>query len=207
MQTAVIMKRELFGSEISQNSKNLFFSATDLVKAGNVWRSSNKMPLFNMSEWLRNDSTIEFMKELEKQFPIIKVSGRGRGSHTWVHPLLFIDMALAISPTLKVEVYKWLYDNLIGFRNESGDSYKEMCGALFVHSKRKDMFAKNITELVIRIKHSCNVKGDWEHATEAQLALRDTMHKNIKLIANLTRDNNTAINCGIKAALDDVKSK
>ena len=41
MVTEVIMKRELFGHEISQKSKSEFFSATDLSKAGNEWRRSN----------------------------------------------------------------------------------------------------------------------------------------------------------------------
>ena len=36
------MKRELFGQEISQKSKSEFFSATDLLRAGNKYRAMNK---------------------------------------------------------------------------------------------------------------------------------------------------------------------
>jgi hypothetical protein len=41
METEVIMKRKLFDSEISQKSQSGFFSATDLVNAGNRWRTLN----------------------------------------------------------------------------------------------------------------------------------------------------------------------
>jgi len=105
MKTEVIMKRELFGREISQKSKSELFSATDLVKAGNLWRAANGLPLFDLGAFLAQKGTKEFMAELAKSNLTVKVSRPGRSSHTWVHPFLFIDIALAISPTLKIEVY------------------------------------------------------------------------------------------------------
>ena len=124
METEVIMKRELFGMDISQKSKTEFFSATDLVKAGNKWRINNGLEIFHLDVWLQNKSTKEFIAELEKQFGVIKINSKGKNQHTWVHPFLFIDMALAISPTLKIQVYSWLMDALLKYRNESGDSNK-----------------------------------------------------------------------------------
>ena len=53
MVTEVIMKREIFGKEISQKSKSEFFSATDLVRAGNRWRIQNELEPFNMKAWLQ----------------------------------------------------------------------------------------------------------------------------------------------------------
>ena len=49
MKTQVLMKRELFGCEITQQSKTEFFSATELVSAGNKWRASNGLINFNLS--------------------------------------------------------------------------------------------------------------------------------------------------------------
>jgi len=43
MKTEVIMRRELFGQPISQQSKTEFFSATDLVYAENMWRVAKRM--------------------------------------------------------------------------------------------------------------------------------------------------------------------
>ena len=116
------------------------FSATDLIRSGNKWRISNGLEPFDMKKWFQLKGTKEFISELELVYGKVKISGRGRGSHTWVHPMLFIDMALAISPKLKVKAYQWLYDSLLKYRNDSGDSYKKMCGALFVHESRKDLF-------------------------------------------------------------------
>ena len=62
MKTEVTMKRLLFGEEISQKSKSTFFSATDLVKAGNKWRISEGLSPFKYSEWLRNKKTQEFIE-------------------------------------------------------------------------------------------------------------------------------------------------
>ena len=98
MKTEVIMQRDLFGMPISQKSKTEFFSATDLVKAGNRWRMINGLTPFNEKAWMQNKGTQEFIAELESKFGKVKISARGRGQHTWIHPLLFIDMALAISP-------------------------------------------------------------------------------------------------------------
>lgn len=200
MKTQVIMKRELFGNEISQQSKTEFFSATDMVKAGNKWRISNEMQPFDMTEWFRNKGTKEFMGELEKTYGKVKVSGRGRGSHTWVHPLLFLDMALAINPKLKIEVYEWLYDSLLKNRNESGDSYKRMTGALYCNETNKQSFYGKMTRLAKLIRNECGV-NNWQEATESQLKLRDKIHHNIELIANVMRDNNQAVRLGIKEAV------
>jgi hypothetical protein len=200
MKTEVIMKRELFGMDISQRSKSEMFSATDLVRAGNKWRALEGLPLFQMSDWLQQKSTKAFTVELEKEFGKVKISGRGRGHHTWVHPLLFIDMALAISPTLKIQVYQWLYDSLLENRNSSGDSYKQMSGVLFVHAENKAMFPKHMQALARRIKDICKVL-DWEHATEDQLKLRDRIHYNISIIGNVLRRNDKSIEYGIKEAL------
>lgn len=184
MKTEVIMKRELFGKEISQKSQTEFFSATDLVRAGNTWRIVNGLQAFEMNDWFNLKSTKEFIKSLEGKYGQVKISGRGRGVHTWVHPFLFIDMALAISPELKIEVYSWLYDHLLKYRNESGDSYKKMSGALYLKHTNKTTFPKYIKEVADRIKLACSVK-DWQEAGEAQLKKRDKIHESISLLCDI----------------------
>jgi len=166
MKTQVIMKRELFGMEISQKSKSEFFSATDLVRAGDKWRRLNGKKDFNMSSWLTNKTTLEFIEEIEKKYKeAALIKGRGKTGHTWVHHLLFIDMALAISPKLKIETYEWLFDRLIKNRNNSGNSYKLMCGSLFVRHGDKKEFVKYISGVANSIKLKCKV-DDWQDASE-----------------------------------------
>jgi len=202
MKTQVIMKRELFGKEISQQSKTEFFSATDLVRAGNAWRNANGLSAFSQDMWLQRKSTKEFIVELEKEFGTVKVSGRGRGKHTWLHPLLFIDLALALNPKLKVEVYKWLYDQLLRFRNNSGDSFKKMAGSLYAHANQKSKFDVSMKKVSLMIQDACGVKN-WQTASEDQLALRDRIHNNIALLADVLSDNNSSIRIGIAKALKE----
>jgi len=196
METNVIMKRDLFSTQISQNTKNGYFSATDLVRAGNQWRAINKIELFTLKSWLLTKSTKEFIESLTAKYGKVKINSTGKKRHTWVHPLLFIDMALAISPNLKIEVYEWLFDELIRYRDESGNSYKEMCGYLYAGSKNKRDFPSYISDVARKIKLACEVKN-WEEATEKQLRLRDKIHNNISLLSDVLRDNDQAIKLGI----------
>ena len=187
METEVVMKRELFGCQISQKSKSEFYSATDLSKAGNEWRRKQGLTDFNLSQYLKNKSTTEFLNELEIKYKTkCKIIGRGAGANTWVHPLLFIDIALAINPKLKIEVYEWLFDHLIKYRNESGDSYKEMCGALYdLHTNKKE-FAGFIVMVADYIRTSTGVTN-WQEANESQLEIRDKIHVAIKLFCNVLK--------------------
>ena len=204
MITEVIMKRELFGCEIGQCSKSEFFSATDLVRAGNKWRIANNLPLFNMSTWMQNNSTKEFIKSLEEKFGQVKVNSRGKNSNTWIHPYLFIDLALAINPLLKIEVYSWIYDYLLKYRNDSGDSYKLMAGALFNSFPNKVKFPHYIMKVAAHIKNDVICVNDWQVATEKQLKVRDKIHENIALLADILPTDD-AVRIGIKKALDSFK--
>lgn len=196
MKTEVVMKRVLFGNEISQKSKSEMFSATDLVRAGNAWRYKNGMQPFSMGSWFSLKGTKEFVAELESKFGKVKISGRGRGKHTWVHPYLFIDMALAINPQFKIEVYSWLFDYLLKYRNESGDSYKHMAGCLYDHAENKRNFPDEIKMVAYRIKTECGVE-DWQEATEEQLKHRDKIQNNIALLASVLNNNAEAVRLAI----------
>ena len=199
METAVMMERKLFDCSIRQNSKNGMFCVNDLIVAGNHWRAINKMPSFNFSSWLQTQSTKEFIEALQSQFGEVIYTKRGNNGSTWYHPYLFIDLALAISPTLKIEVYSWLYDELLKYRNFSGDSYKKMCGAIYDRTASKSTFPRDISKLAEHIRIECDVK-DWQSATENQLRLRDRIHENIALLVEVMNNINEAIRIGILKA-------
>ena len=59
------MERKLFGEVVLQKSKSEFFSATDLVTAGNRWRNAERQGVFSLYAWLKTKSTVEFIEELE----------------------------------------------------------------------------------------------------------------------------------------------
>ena len=202
MKTQVLMKRELFGSEIEQQSKSSFFNANQLIKAGNKFRVMNDLPMIRLQNWLNLPSTKEFVLELENNLGIkVKNATRGRNASTWIHPFLFIDLALYISPKLKIEVYSWLYDELLKTRDLSGESYKKMTGSLWQNTKDKTNFHKLIKKVAIIIKKECGV-SDWQSASEEKLKLRDKIHENIALLCDVLQDNNQAIKIGISKAIN-----
>ena len=197
MKTQVLMKRPLFDGSIRQKSDNGYLSANDLMKAGNKWRIKNNKPPVDLQRWFQLEQTKEFVNELENQLnEKVKIASRGRKGETWLHPYLFIDLALYISPKLKIEVYQWLYDELLKYRNNSGDSYKKMTGALWHNSKNKSNFKESIRKTANIIKKECGVI-DWQKASEEQLRLRDKIHENIALLSDVLNDNNEAIRLGI----------
>lgn len=202
MKTEVLMERNLFGSNVKQNSQTSFICANDIVMAGNKYRIANNMPIFDFRSWIDSPSNKEFIKEMESQFGKVVDAKKGKYGGTWMHPFLCIDLALSIDPKLKIEVYKWLYDELLKYRNDSGDSYKKMCGSLFENCSNKSTFHRGISKTAEMIKNACNV-SDWQTATELQLRLRDKIHYNIALLCDILRDNNQAIRIGIMKALSD----
>lgn len=199
METSVLMERKLFDSTIRQNSKTGMFCVNDLLIAGNSWRMLNKMAPFALNSWKNSESTKEFIAALTEQFGEVIVTKRGKSGSTWVHPYLFIDIALSIDPRLKIEVYSWLYDELLKYRNFSGDSYKKMCGAIWDRTQRKSTFPRDISKLADLIRIECNVK-DWQNATEEQLRLRDRIHENIALLVEVMNNIDQAIRLGIQKA-------
>ena len=118
-----------------------------------------------------------------------------------MHPFLCIDLALAIDPKLKIEVYKWLYDELLKSRNNSGDSYIKMCGALYENCSNKSKFHRGVSTTAKMIQNACRV-SDWQKANEEQLKLRNKIHENIALLCGVLRDNNQAIRIGILKAIE-----
>ena len=190
------MERFLFGDQVRQMSLSGLISANDIVRAGNNYRAINKMKLFDFRSWIDSNSNKEFINEMAKEYGKVIETKKGVNGGTWLHPFIAIDLALAIDPKLKIEVYKWLYDELLKYRNNSGDSYKKMSGALFVNCSNKSNFHRGIIATAKLIQEACGV-DNWQNATESQLKLRDRIHENIALLSSVLRDNNQAIRIGI----------
>lgn len=196
MKTEVLMQRVLFGEIVRQNNQTGFICANDIVAAGNKYRALNSLKLFDFRAWMDSKGNKEFIEEMKVQYGEVVTTKKGRDGSTWLHPYICIDLALSIDPKLKIEVYKWLFDELLKFRNDSGDSYKLMCGFLFDNYQSKTTFHKYIPTVATQIQLACKVK-DWQLATEDQLRLRDKIHNNIALLSDVLRDNEQAVRLGI----------
>lgn len=139
MITNQLMKRDFNGSSIEQRTLDGYFNATTLLEIYNS--SSDKKKRF--ADFWENDTTSNFMNELANDLNVEKKAHlknvlitdlyetkRGRGGCTFMHPYLFVKFAMWLSPKFEVQVIKWVYDNLIDFRTQAGDYYKELCSSI-----------------------------------------------------------------------------
>lgn len=198
MVTNQIMRREFYNSKISQRTKDSFFNATEFLQAFNLLSNRNH----RFKDFFENKNTKAFLEALENELHSnghnsahLKTheSTRGNNGATWMHPYLFVKFAMWLSPELEVKIIKWVYDNLIEFRTQSGDYYKEMCAA--IAEGYEDYYNKKADPLVyIKEAHFLNqlVFGNpngnqRNEATTEQLELMNKLQlANIKLIREKT---------------------
>lgn len=202
MITNQIMKRDFFDAEIGQRTKDSFFNATDLLKFYNDSHDKQKV----IAEFWSNAQTVNFTTELAKDLNIgnslhlktviesdLYETKRGRYGSTYMHPYLFVKFAMWLSSEFEVKVIKWVYDNLIDFRNQAGDYYKLMCKTIYeVHSEYYDKVpspliyiseARYLNELV---RGSC-CSNQRNELNENELSLLNGLQKlNISLLEHKT---------------------
>lgn len=146
MKTNQIMVRPMGDFEIIQRTCDGKFDCTNLLVQ---WNKANKSNPKKITEYLRLKETKEFVKALleepefkgdyshllesddYKNFPkSIVVVTRGKNGGTYMTPLMFLDFAMWLNPAFKVKVLKFVQDEMIRYRNEAGDAYKELSSAV-----------------------------------------------------------------------------
>lgn len=134
MKTNQIMIRQMGEFSVKQRTKDGFFNATELLKQWNRVSGMKK----EVTKFLDLGSTSELVKiimereDLHTQDSTYVKSRASRGDNagTWMRPVLFIDFAMWINPSFKYDVIKFVYDDMIRYRNLAGDSYKELASAI-----------------------------------------------------------------------------
>lgn len=128
------MIRQMGEFSVKQRTKDGFFNATELLKQWNRVSGMKK----EVTKFLDLGSTSELVKiimereDLHTQDSTYVKSRASRGDNagTWMHPVLFIDFAMWINPSFKYDVIKFVYDDMIRYRNLAEDSYKELASAI-----------------------------------------------------------------------------
>ena len=129
-------------ASIRQRTKDGYFNATDLIKLYTNVTGQRK----DISDFVKLKTTKEFetvisakesdtgiVVSIDNQVntkPVIEIKKGGKTQGTWMHPYMFIDFAMWLSPEFKYNTIKWVHDNLIKIRIESGDNYNAMCASL-----------------------------------------------------------------------------
>ena len=134
MKTNNVMVRPMGDFQVQQRTKDGMFNATALIAQWNAASGQKKA----LAHYFENANTTEFIKAIEEEEHFtcrnsvyVKSKARAdRGGGTWMHPLLFIDFAMWLNPSFKVKVIKFVYDEMIKYRNEAGDAYKQLSAAV-----------------------------------------------------------------------------
>ena len=126
MKTNVIMTRPMGQFEVLQRTSDGFFDANALLIQ---WNRQDGVAQRKMTEYLESKKTKEFVDALENDKTlrgkteqgdfevVIRVKGKttknGRiADKVYFHPFLFIDFCMWLNPTFKLQVIKFVYDEL-----------------------------------------------------------------------------------------------
>lgn len=131
MKTNQIMLRPMGQFKVEQRTKDAYFNATSLLKQWNDTHETKKI----LAEYLSNKSTKEFIdtiveREKENIGKSPYLTCRGKNGGTWMSPVLFVDFAMWLSPSFKYDVIKFVFDQMIRYRNEAGEAYKRLSSAV-----------------------------------------------------------------------------
>lgn len=131
MKTNQVMTRPMGCFKVEQRTKDGMFNATALLRQWNESSGEKK----EVTKFFENENTKEFIDALmieenlnTQNSAYLKIRGKHGG--TWMHPILFVKFAMWLNPRFEVQVIKFVYDQMIAYRNEAGDAYKELSGAV-----------------------------------------------------------------------------
>lgn len=208
METTVFLERDLFGGVIRQNSKTEMFNANDFHEIANKYRTSKGLHQKKLLNYFKTNETKELINELcfaeNLQINDVKLVKTGKYGGTWLHPIIFIDLAMWYSPEFKVKILKWVMDSKILFRNNSGDSFKTMNETL--KKAFPSYFESPIGYIKVsnKIAYICGVgakQNKWETATEEQLKLREDLEQAITFLAEVSSNVGECISLATKKVI------
>jgi len=181
MKTSVTMIRKMGSFNVLQRTKDGMFNATSLLKQWNKLKNTNK----KLDHYFDNKATQEFIDAIVEDSEFLHArnsvyvksrASRGINAGTWMHPYLFIDFSLWINPKFKLEVIKFVYDELIKQRNNAGDNY------ILLSSSGVKLKGYNFKEVAIAMQYIIfGKKGKNLRQTATQQQLKELSQLQTKL--------------------------
>lgn len=146
---------------VEQRTKDSMFNATNLLKQWNDASGEKK----EITKFFDNDNTKEFISALMEEENLntqnsAYLKTRGNNGGTWMHPILFVKFAMWLNPRFEVQVIKFVYDQMLKYRNDAGDTYRELGAAV-----QKIVSKKFMPVAMCKIAQAINyvVFGQHEH--------------------------------------------
>lgn len=176
MKTDQLMKRKMGEFNVTQRTKDGFFCATELLRQWNEYANLNRgnsphLKQKDLKEFFYNKNTKEFIDALleeeklsTKNLAYLKLRGKSGG--TWMHPVLFVKFAMWLNPRFEVQVIKFVYDEMIKYRNEAGDAYNKL-GSAVSKIVRKDFMPQAMQKVgealnwIVFNEHERNIRNQY----------------------------------------------
>ena len=176
MKTNQLMKRKMGEFNVTQRTKDGFFCATELLRQWNEYANLNRgnsphLKQKDLKEFFYNKNTKEFIDALleeeklsTKNLAYLKLRGKSGG--TWMHPVLFVKFAMWLNPRFEVQVIKFVYDEMIKYRNEAGDAYNKL-GSAGSKIVRKDFMPQAMQKVgealnwIVFNEHERNIRNQY----------------------------------------------
>lgn len=149
---------------------------------------------FNLEDFLEERRLTESSRLLKAIVSPLIITKEGRGGGTQAHLYLLLEAAGKLDAKLRLQMYKTFVEGkLLQWRDESGDSFKEMnkCIDMYLSRQRPDGTVRESNERVFRhcaimIKNKINPDGDsWNTASYEQLKWRQELQADIQKFLRL----------------------
>lgn len=168
MKTNQIMKRPMGEFVVEQRTKDAMFNATTLLKQ---WNTQDGVSQRKLDNYFNSPKTQEFVKTIMERENLntpkmVYLKTKGKYGGTWMHPLMFIDFAMWINPVFKYDVLKFVSDQMLYYRNESGDAYRKLSSAVsrIVLDNKMRKLMPNIGKAlnwIVFNKHEIQVRNEF----------------------------------------------
>lgn len=198
MKTNQLLARQMGKFNVIQRTSDGMFNATSLL---NQWNNQNESGK-KIAHYFENSNTNEFINTIESREKLTcrnsvyvkSRAARGENKGTWMHPLLFIDFAMWINPAFKYDVLKFVYDELIKFRNDAGDAYIQMSSAVAKIAPKKE-----IAQSIAKVAQAINFIAFGNH--EKEIRNKGDEHS-MKELVKVEKDITMLINDGFINSFD-----
>lgn len=215
MKTNQILTRKMGDFEVLQRTSDGYFDANVLLAQWNSSKLKSAKRDRKMGEFKDAPNTHEFIEALRDDvvshgrksdhgdFQAIKeVKGRmtknGKTKdQVWMHPYLFIKFAMWINPRFEVKVIKFVYDQLIEYRNEAGNAYREMSSAVasLVDKSFIPVAIQNVAKAVNHIVYGTH---------ESEIRNKQAEETKMRELFELEKDVAKSINRGLIKTYDNL---